>query len=121
MGQGEGGRQIHANEDPAQLILYRGLVETEFEAPKYLVRDAPYACARFIFSSRRGHTRCLSDWSSDVCSSDLEKATGDRNGDKVISRRPDQVLNHFSIDRKSVAPGQGGDPQAPPTITTPHF
>src|ERR1039458_6890277 len=25
----------------------------------------------FLFSSRRRHTRCLSDWSSDVCSSDL--------------------------------------------------
>src|ERR1035438_10590065 len=24
-----------------------------------------------FLSSRRGHTRCLSDWSSDVCSSDL--------------------------------------------------
>src|ERR1035441_10967882 len=29
-----------------------------------------------FFSSRRRHTRCLSDWSSDVCSSDLRK--GDR-------------------------------------------
>src|SRR5438045_2473893 len=28
----------------------------------------------FFFSSRRRHTRCLSDWSSDVCSSDLNKA-----------------------------------------------
>src|SRR5258705_1552793 len=27
---------------------------------------------RFFFSSRRRHTRCLSDWSSDVCSSDLK-------------------------------------------------
>src|SRR5205814_6262935 len=26
----------------------------------------------FFFSSRRRHTRCLSDWSSDVCSSDLQ-------------------------------------------------
>src|SRR5262245_65382468 len=26
----------------------------------------------FFFSSRRRHTRCLSDWNSDVCSSDLE-------------------------------------------------
>src|ERR1039458_10445343 len=26
-----------------------------------------------FFSSRRRHTRCLSDWSSDVCSSDLLK------------------------------------------------
>src|SRR5258705_6768937 len=25
----------------------------------------------FFFSSRKRHTRCLSDWSSDVCSSDL--------------------------------------------------
>src|SRR5438128_1007363 len=25
----------------------------------------------FIFSSRRRHTRCYRDWSSDVCSSDL--------------------------------------------------
>src|SRR5262245_62965234 len=33
----------------------------------------------FFFSSRRRHTRCLSDWSSDVCSSDLgaiERAAG---------------------------------------------
>src|SRR5437899_7850867 len=29
----------------------------------------------FFFSSRRRHTRCLSDWSSDVCSSDLTRVT----------------------------------------------
>src|SRR5436853_1020616 len=29
----------------------------------------------FFFSSRRRHTRCLSDWSSDVCSSDLDFGT----------------------------------------------
>src|SRR5436853_1518015 len=29
------------------------------------------AMTNFFFSSRRRHTRCLSDWSSDVCSSDL--------------------------------------------------
>src|SRR2546429_1143605 len=28
----------------------------------------------FFFSSRRRHTRCSRDWSSDVCSSDLEMA-----------------------------------------------
>src|SRR5687768_18345674 len=27
----------------------------------------------FFFSSRRRHTRCSRDWSSDVCSSDLNK------------------------------------------------
>src|ERR1039458_10687326 len=30
-------------------------------------------CCFFFFSSRRRHTRCLSDWSSDVCSSDLQE------------------------------------------------
>src|SRR5436305_14209730 len=29
------------------------------------------ACCDFFFSSRRRHTRCGRDWSSDVCSSDL--------------------------------------------------
>src|SRR5438128_8222785 len=28
----------------------------------------------FFFSSRRRHTRCYRDWSSDVCSSDLSRA-----------------------------------------------
>src|SRR5437016_6714558 len=28
----------------------------------------------FFFSSRRRHTRLVSDWSSDVCSSDLERS-----------------------------------------------
>src|SRR5215213_3365661 len=32
---------------------------------------APLARHRFFFSSRRRHTRLVSDWSSDVCSSDL--------------------------------------------------
>src|SRR5256884_7348004 len=30
----------------------------------------------FFFSSRRRHTRCSRDWSSDVCSSDLLVAVG---------------------------------------------
>src|SRR2546429_2686068 len=31
----------------------------------------------FFFSSRRRHTRCSRDWSSDVCSSDLDPAAGE--------------------------------------------
>src|SRR6266496_5485934 len=31
-----------------------------------------FCCFFFFFSSRRRHTRSLRDWSSDVCSSDLE-------------------------------------------------
>src|SRR5690349_22537394 len=38
----------------------------------------PDFCMNFFFSSRRRHTRSLRDWSSDVCSSDLDGA--DRAG-----------------------------------------
>src|SRR5437899_12852979 len=31
----------------------------------------------FFFSIRRRHTRCLSDWSSDVCSSDLPRVSSE--------------------------------------------
>src|SRR5947199_5129379 len=34
------------------------------------VSGAMAKAGKFFFSSRRRHTRCLSDWSSDVCSSD---------------------------------------------------
>src|SRR3989442_2841154 len=36
----------------------------------------PIVCS-FFFSSRRRHTRCGRDWSSDVCSSDLSLAHAD--------------------------------------------
>src|SRR5437899_8474866 len=49
----------------------------------------------FFFSSRRRHTRCLSDWSSDVCSSDLGAAAPRYGG---ACRRP-----HVGGDRQAVA------------------
>src|ERR1039458_6887447 len=51
------------------------------------------------FSSRRRHTRCLSDWSSDVCSSDLppgsfgggrgsaEQNAGEQNAEGAVDAR----------------------------------
>src|SRR5687768_18010852 len=36
--------------------------------------DVALAGRFFFFSSRRRHTRCSRDWSSDVCSSDLRVA-----------------------------------------------
>src|SRR2546422_7290696 len=35
------------------------------------VSTSTWSTAFFFFSSRRRHTRCSRDWSSDVCSSDL--------------------------------------------------
>src|SRR5690606_40061007 len=42
----------------------------------------------FLFSSRRRHTRFSRDWSSDVCSSDLELAGGEGVGDTVTETFP---------------------------------
>src|SRR5262245_61534456 len=43
----------------------------------------------FFFSSRRRHTRCLSDWSSDVCSSDLYRNPSWGGwGGRYVYRRP---------------------------------
>src|SRR5256886_11988355 len=39
-----------------------------------VTRDVYVSC--FFFSSRRRHTRFDCDWSSDVCSSDLERFVG---------------------------------------------
>src|SRR5882724_9438386 len=50
----------------------------------------------FFFSSRRRHTRCLSDWSSDVCSSDLDLIVVPvQNGDGG-------EFAHFLISREGV-------------------
>src|SRR5256884_4207029 len=47
----------------------------------------------FFFSSRRRHTRCSRDWSSDVCSSDLTPGNNGRvyrlNGDVDIAPLPE--------------------------------
>src|SRR5690554_7151544 len=48
----------------------------------------------FFFSSRRRHTRCGRDWSSDVCSSDLEQM-------RAVIRRGSR--SHERILRPSVA------------------
>src|SRR3989449_7028943 len=45
----------------------------------------------FFFSSRRRHTRCSRDWSSDVCSSDLETAQASSPRTAEIQRVVDLV------------------------------
>src|SRR5690625_8009320 len=53
---------------------------------------------RLFFSSRRRHTRWPRDWSSDVCSSDLNSA---RNS--IISRRVEKAL--WPDGETTVTPG----------------
>src|SRR5262245_65373424 len=74
---------VVAASDETQLYSLTGvMMELEAETIRLVATDGRrLAMATFFFSSRRRHTRCLSDWSSDVCSSDL--AAGARPG-----RRP---------------------------------
>src|SRR5256884_6236580 len=51
------------------LRIEKGQV-VQFSHPEVQVEDAR-GHVYFFFSSRRRHTRCSRDWSSDVCSSDL--------------------------------------------------
>src|SRR5262245_64340628 len=55
----------------------------------------------FFFSSRRRHTRCLSDWSSDVCSSDLTAVSGAPFGGAVSASVIADVLNDTTISGTS--------------------
>src|SRR5262245_65808265 len=57
----------------------------------------------FFFSSRRRHTRCLSDWSSDVCSSDLRSRRAAETGSVVRNDRIGEggVRALFTGDRRS--------------------
>src|SRR5205809_5874706 len=50
-----------------------------------------FTACLFFFSSRRRHTICSRDWSSDVCSSDL--ASGGRHHDLGRARRYDVFLD----------------------------
>src|SRR5437016_10254030 len=48
----------------------------------------------FFFSSRRRHTRLVSDWSSDVCSSDLRSRAEQAAAEVPLVRDGDDVLRY---------------------------
>src|SRR5262245_62374897 len=52
----------------------------------FLVPNVYFLFSVFFFSSRRRHTRCLSDWSSDVCSSDLRASTAFQASERIEVR-----------------------------------
>src|SRR2546422_8236641 len=61
----------------------------------------------FFFSSRRRHTRCSRDWSSDVCSSDLDGDCLFQKGPRFLTFVHGQIHNRqqkvgaVKLDRKS--------------------
>src|SRR5438046_10338358 len=50
----------------------------------------------FFFSSRRRHTRLVSDWSSDVCSSDLVNAAAGGYKGAAVTRLYEDLLSRIS-------------------------
>src|SRR5207245_7119338 len=71
----------------------------------------------FFFSSRRRHTRCYRDWSSDVCSSDLAGDLEDHGGGEagaLAEQRAGQRHRRVRAGRGGRAqrrgPGQGDRP-----------
>src|SRR5205823_8622516 len=67
----------------------------------------------FLFSSRRRHTRYASDWSSDVCSSDLPTFLGTSHRQApvrgLVGRIRAGLAELFDLpDRYEVALGNGG-------------
>src|SRR5262245_63772337 len=60
----------------------------------------------FFFSSRRRHTRCLSDWSSDVCSSDLLHRRGPLGAPRWPRRPP--PVPHAAPDSARPPPAGSG-------------
>src|SRR3712207_6974762 len=61
----------------------------------------------FFFSSRRRHTRYWRDWSSDVCSSDLDRLARNQQLDRVDGRVPrgvDEILSLRDEESELVAP-----------------
>src|SRR5262245_63903074 len=58
----------------------------------------------FFFSSRRRHTRCLSDWNSDVCSSDL---AGERLRHRELAVHDLERERRQRARRRAVDDGRG--------------
>src|SRR5438045_5505610 len=63
----------------------------------------------FFISSRRRHTRCLSDWSSDVCSSDLSGGS-----DEAPPQGEPELLRSLQWLVSPESSKSGGDEETPP-------
>src|SRR2546422_5795673 len=78
-------------------VVGTGSVGGEYPAATALVA----VVGIFFFSSRRRHTRCSRDWSSDVCSSDLYDLLG-RISNRIINEV--KGINRVVFDVSSKPP-----------------
>src|SRR5262249_59655194 len=79
----------------------------------YCIVCSAYVCVTvfFFFSSRRRHTRLVSDWSSDVCSSDLTPsyALNFRDVERIGWRRAQNVGTEILQQRDLTFRASAGD------------
>src|SRR2546429_5267844 len=66
------------------LVLWNSMQNSAMLMFQTMSIDTVFFC--FFFSSRRRHTRCSRDWSSDVCSSDLAPVWNDAFGPADLER-----------------------------------
>src|SRR5262245_62290929 len=72
----------------------------------------------FFFSSRRRHTRCLSDWSSDVCSSDLPSRIDHRPSGGRTMKTGTRILGALAVAFLVSPPAGRAQAPAPPAGVT---
>src|SRR2546430_12109908 len=72
----------------------------------------------FFFSSRRRHTRFDCDWSSDVCSSDLEQDEKDRQFLEAVRQGADGVPRRPGISQRQE---KENTTSQPPKLALPLF
>src|SRR2546426_2560411 len=71
---------------------------------RYIIEDTRYLVF-FFFSSRRRHTRLQGDWSSDVCSSDLEALQiSDAVREAIAADRPLPDVHNVARESRSLVP-----------------
>src|SRR5205814_3120244 len=68
-----GGSDASSTDSRLESAVGSGETSFDFTTNPTFALERMYLVGFFFFSSRRRHTRCLSDWSSDVCSSDLRE------------------------------------------------
>src|SRR5256884_3701951 len=89
-------------------LLHRCTQQTlrKLEVPR-MEAGEEYARHVFFFSSRRRHTRCSRDWSSDVCSSDLETRApqpGAKPGDPRVTQNLEEAAIGINAALEQLVP-----------------
>src|SRR2546426_11250907 len=78
-----------------------------------MAAELPYTMSLFFFfSSRRRHTRLQGDWSSDVCSSDLEHLAEEKHAREAGPRSPFRRKSSCAVSSRAsshVASRNGSD------------